>query len=391
MDKFVYLIKREINFLFHTKKSRLFFAMVYPLIMFFLLLAIFSEKAILKVPVAVVDNSRGFYAREFTQAVKASPYLDLKYTPENLKEARKLFLANKVYAVLDIDKDYDKNLNKSYGASVLALVNNQYLLMGSNVGKALTQIANGLNEKQRTKFLSKQGILPAYKDLFIAPLQVSENILYNPQMNYVYFLVLGLIPALLQIFICLSITYSLLYELKTRRAETIKTYILTNPFQAVGAKSILYLLNYMLIFMIMLFILIIFFDLPLRGNLFLVLLGAFVFCLCSVGAGVLIAGCTNNLRIAMSACAVYGAPAFAYYGVSFPVGSMPVLAQAWAYFLPGTYLNRIMVNELMRNGAFAVTMHEIFIMFVFALIFFFAGAKLYTRWFKDEKYMGAKL
>ena len=391
MRKFVYLIKREINFLFHTKKSRLFFALIYPLIMFFLLLAIFSQKVIFKVPVAVVDNSRGVYAREFAQAVKASPYLNLKYTPENLKEARKLFLAGKVYAILDIDKDYDKNMNKFAGAKVLALINNQYLLMGSNAGKALTQIAASLNEKQRTKFLAKQGILPSYKDLFIAPLKVAENILYNPQMNYVYFLVLGLIPALLQIFICLSITYTLLYELKTRRAKKIRPYILSNPFKALGAKSLVYLLIYMLVFTIMLFTLIIFFDLPLRGNLFLVLLGAFVFCLYSIGAGVLIAGGTNNLRIALSACAVYGAPAFAYYGVTFPIESMPALAQGWAYFLPGTYLNRIMVNELMRSGALLITLHEILIMLLFALVFFFAGAKLYTRWFKDEKYLGAKL
>lgn len=391
MRKFFYLIKREINFLFYTKKSRLFFALIYPLIMFFILLAVFSQKAILKVPVAVIDNSRGVYAREFVRAVKASPYLDLKYTPQNMQEAKKLFLATKVYALLEIDKDYDKNLNKSYGANILALVNNQYLLMGGNVGKALTQISAELSNRHKIKFLSKQGISSSYSDLFTSPIKVSENILYNPQMNYVYFLVLGLVPALLQIFICLSITYSLLYELKTRRAKKIKPYILEHPYQAVFAKSIVYLAIYLLVFMVMLFTLIIFFDLPLRGNLLLVLLGAVVFCLCSAGAGVFISGATNNLRIAMSACAVYGAPAFAYYGVSFPIESMPLLAQLWAYFLPGTYLNRIMVNEIIRSGATAVSLHEILIMLIFALIFFFSGAKLYARWFKDEKYMGAKL
>lgn len=377
--------------MFYTKKSRLFFAVIYPLIAFFLLLAIFSEKAILKVPVALIDNSRGVYSREFVRAVKASPYLDLKYTAQNMQEAKKLFLATKVYAILEIDKDYDKNLNKSYGAEVLVLVNNQYLLMGSNVSKALSQISAELSNRHKIKFLSKQGISPSYTDIFTSPIKVSENILYNPQMNYVYFLVLGLVPALLQIFICLSVTFSLLYELKTRRAKKIKPYLLAHPYQAVFAKNIVYLAIYMLVYLIMLFTLIIFFDLPLRGNLFLVFLGATIFCMCSASAGVIISGATNNLRIAMSACAVYGAPAFAYYGVSFPVGSMPLLAQIWAYFLPGTYLNRIMVNELMRSSAPAVSLHEIWIMLVFTLIFFFVGAKLYSRWFKSEDHMGAKL
>ncbi len=386
-----YIIRREGDFLFHRKKSRAFFALIYPLIAFFILLATFSSRTINKVPLAVVDNSRGSYSREFIRSLNASPYLDVKYQPQSHLEAKKLMEQGKTYAVINIDGGYDKDILNLNGGSVGAFYNNQYLLMGGNLNKAVTKTVEDLSKKYREQTLASLGVPSYASDTFIEPVSVTENILYNPQMNYIYFLVLGLIPSLIQLFASLSVVYSLLYELKTGRAKEIRGIIAQHPLRIIGAKVAVYAVIYMCVLMAMLLTMFLFFDLPLRGNIIYVIIGGIAFILFNSATALVIAGCTGNLRLGLSACSAYAAPAFAYYGVTFPLEAMPFTARAWAEFLPGTHFNRILINELMRTGAGASSIADILIMLFGAAALLYAGSKLYARLARNEKYWGPKL
>ncbi len=386
-----YIIRREGDFLFRRKKSRAFFALIYPLIAFFILLATFSSRTINKVPLAVVDNSRGSYSREFIRSLNASPYLDVKYQPQSHLEAKKLMEQGKTYAVINIDGRYDKNILDLNGGSVGAFYNNQYLLMGGNLNKAVTKTVEDLSKKYREHTLASLGVPSYVADTFIEPISVTENILYNPQMNYIYFLVLGLIPSLIQLFASLSVVYSLLYELKTGRAKEIRGIIAQHPMRIIGAKVAAYAVIYMCVLMTMLLTMFLFFDLPLRGNIIYVIIGGIAFILFNSATALVIAGCTGNLRLGLSACSAYAAPAFAYYGVTFPLEAMPFMARAWAEFLPGTHFNRILVNELMRTGAGASSIADILIMLFWAAVLLYVGSKLYARLARNEKYWGPKL
>ena len=141
----------------------------------------------------------------------------------------------------------------------------------------------------------------------------------------------------------------------------------------------------------MLAALIVFFKLPVRGSLLLGAAGILAFSFMTACTGLLFAALTNNLRLGMSLCAVYAAPAFAYYGVSFPLQSMPLLARVWAELMPGAHLNRIFVNELLRGANTAGTWQEIALMLGLGLLFFWFGAKGYARWIRQDKYLGPKL
>lgn len=385
-----YMLKRELAFLTKRKKSRAFFMCVYPFLILGVLIAIFSGEILNKIPIAVNDNSQGVYAREIVRGLQASQFLDVhEFTtqPAALKALNK----GQVYGVIALDKNFDKDINKRTGAQISAWINNEYLLIGGNLNKGIKGAILSLNNVLQRKTLAALGVPDTMLETFSAPLQVSETILSNPAINYIYFLGLGLVPAIFQLFICLSVCYSLLWDIKTRHAKYLRYAFKTHPYTAAAGKIGLYIAVYSLMIFIILAALIIFFQLPVRGSLLLTVLGVLAFVFLTASTALLFAAITNNLRLAMSMCAAYAAPAFAYYGVSFPVKSMPFLARIWAEFMPGTHLNRIFVNELLRGANTAGTWCEIALMLGMGLIFFCFGAKGYAHWTKQDKYLGPKL
>lgn len=384
------IIRREGAFLFKRKKSCGFFMFVYPFIIMGLILAIFSGKVLDKIPLGVVDNSSGYYSRELMRTLKSNRFLSPRPFA-TVAAARKALDQGRIYGVVAVDESYDKDLLKNTGATINAWINNEYLLVGGNLTKGLNAVIGAMQAKYQRRNLAALGVPSSMGDSFASPLQVSENILYNPGMNYIYFLGLGLLPAVLQLFVCISVCYSLLWDIKTYHAKRFRRIFEDRPYSAAAAKIGFYTAGYFAVFTVMLAGIILLFQVPAEGSLFRVMCGGAAFVFMTASTGLLFAGFTNNLRFCLSICAIYAAPAFAFYGVSFPVQSMPILARAWAEFLPGTHLNRIFVNELLRGVNAAGTWQDILFMTAVGTVCFVLGAKGYSRWVKQDKYLGPKL
>lgn len=391
MDKILYVINRELEFLFVKRKAIAFYCLVFPLIMFFIVLFTFSSRVVSNIPVAVIDNSLSVSSQEFMRALKANPQLNVKYAVQTYDDALELLDAGKVFGIIVIDKNYEKDLLGLKGASVAVFANNQYLMVGSMMAKAVMASGDAVAKKYRELTLMNKEV-PSYSlDSYIAPIDVSETLLYNPDMNYIHFLVLGLISAILQLFIAMTIVFSQLTEIKTGRAIEIKRIIGENPFHIVGAKTFIYTVIYFAMFIVMLSVLVFFYGLPLRGSMLLILIAGFSFTVFTCSTAVFITGFTSNLRLGLSAAAVYSAPAFAYFGVTFPVEAMPALGRFWAEILPGTHLNRILVNETVRGGNFWASIGDIAFMLIFSFILFYIGSNMYSRWARDESKWGPEV
>ncbi|ACC98578.1 ABC-2 type transporter [Elusimicrobium minutum Pei191] len=387
--KIWYIIKREIQFVFKKKKLVAFYCLAYPLIILGIITTIFSNAVIRRIPIAVNDNSKTAQSKELIRNFDASPFLRVAYYTDNLTRAKDLMQRGKIFAVINIDADFQKDLLKNKSGSVTAYISNQYLLVGGVASKGIIGAVDDFSLKYRTQVLSAMGA-PSYLDeAFTTPIGVTESILYNPQSNYIYFLVLGLVPALLQLFVSLTLVYSLLTELKTGSARQIGSLVNKHPFRVINAKMAVYIVLYIAQAALMLSVLFIFFKIPLRGSVIMIILGGAAFTFFCSSIGVLISGLTKSLRMGLSMAGIYSAPAFAYFGVTFPLEAMPLLARMWAFFLPGTHFNRILINEAIRGSGTSGSINAVLIMLGLGAVFFFVGSKLFARWTVDESSWGA--
>jgi ABC-2 type transport system permease protein len=84
------------------------------------------------------------------------------------------------------------------------------------------------------------------------------------------------------------------------------------------------------------------FRIPLRGSLPLLIGGSLIYVLCTVGIGVLVSTITaTQLAAILLSLIVTLMPSFLFSGFLFPIASMPYVLQLYTYAFPARYFNDI--------------------------------------------------
>ena len=82
----------------------------------------------------------------------------------------------------------------------------------------------------------------------------------------------------------------------------------------------------------------------------------------------LVVGLTANYRLASSVAAFVTAPALAFAGLTFPLGSMPAAAEAWGQALPLTAFVRVQLEQASRGAPLSESLPELVLLAGVALI-----------------------
>ena len=384
--RILYIIRRELHYIFTVKRAIAFYCLVLPFIVFLFLLTMFSNGVVRKVPIAVVDNDKTPMSKEFARYLAANPYVDVKYKPATMDEAQKLFYGLDIFSIVFIDKDFQKNILRRSGATAASFSDYQYMMPGANAYKGIAAASETFAYKYKDKFRGKSfDANPAMTN----PVSVSETVLFNSEMNYVYYMVLALIANSVQLFINMTVIHAFMIEIKYRRAKKIRRLIQKSPLTITGMKIFPYIAIYTAVITAMIAVLVIFFGLPLRGNPAIMLLGiiSFVFMISSLG--VLISAFAGNFGNAFSVSSIIYGTSFAFFGISIPTDSMPLPVRIWSELLPGTHFERTLINEVLRGVSSYSSLRDIVFMLAGSAILFAIGSIQYKRMVNSEHKWGA--
>lgn len=383
------VLRREWDFLLNVRRKFFYFCLLLTVASFFILIGVFNTPVIRQIPIAVVDNNVSNLSKELTMMLEDSPYLKVTHKLADVAEAKELIKEMKIYGVVIIPREFSEKVLGYKGANVPLYYNNQMLLLGGLVNKGVVSVVKAFSDSYNVTYEESDGV-PVYAASAKAqPLIFNDKVLFNPYLNYQYFMFLGLFPSILQLFIVGSLAYSFGFELKTGRAEVLRKYINDAPFTVTAAKSMPYWIIYLVTAVFMLYLLFIYIGTPLKAERYSILLATFFFVIASSSMGSLILALSfGNLRIALSATAIYAAPAFAYAGITFPYMGMPALAKAWSEFLPITHYHRILINEAMRGAAHSSTPMDMLYLCLFASVSFVLTAILYRIFVDNPRFWG---
>jgi ABC-2 type transport system permease protein len=147
------------------------------------------------------------------------------------------------------------------------------------------------------------------------------------------------------------------------------------PIIIILAKTIPYLtlsfINVINILLLSFFVL----DVPIRGNLFLLLFSSILFIMCSLGIGLLISSGTNSQRVAML-ISLMGLlmPTLLFSGFMFPVENMPLPMQVISNLVPAKWFFYIVKNVMIKGLSITAIWKELLILT--AMTLFFIGVSL---------------
>lgn len=362
--------------------------LVLPLLAFAWLWTIFAAGVPRDLPIVVVDGDNSALSRQLIRMVDATSTMRVTAQAPDIEAARTMVLRNKAYAILVVPAGMDRDVRRGESPKVVAYYNAQYLLPASLIRKDLRAVVGTLSAGLELRVREGRGEPARAALAHIEPIRVDFHTLFNPQLNYTYYLAATLLPTILQIFIVVAAVHAVGVELKEGTAGTWMEAAGGSAWRAVAGKLLPYAVHFTALALFMLVVLFRYMAVPLRGHLQVIAAATVLFVLAYLAMALLIIAWSANLRFATSIAAFYTTPAFAFVGITFPTFGMPGIGQAWGAILPLSHYLRIIVDQAIRGSAPATAMPWLGVLLAFVV-----GVPLISVWrvgeiARDPRYWG---
>ncbi len=320
-----------------------------PLAGLSLVTAIFWNRLPSDLPVAVVDADRSVLSRRLVRMVDATKSMRVTGPFASPAEAFDEVLSARAYGVLTIPAHLERDVKRGAAPSVALHYNALTMIPGAILKRDMKATVGTLSAGIEIQARKALGETPDVAALRFEPVRSLRGALFNPGLDYFGFLGPALIPTLLSIFVLVGAVHSLGIELRdgtagewleaggsATRAVAGTLFPQTLHFTALGLLAVAVPFRLL--------------DTPLRGSPALVALATLLFVLACQAMGLLIVALAANLRLASSAAAFYGGPAFAFTGVTFPTFGMPLAAKVWGALLPLTHYLELLLSQATRGA-----------------------------------------
>lgn len=158
----------------------------------------YGSQVLRNVPICVVDACRTATSRSLIETFNAGPNTYVAYEPTDMEEARELFYGRKIYGVVYIPQDYEKQLLGGSSAAVSLYVDASYFLMYRQVFQELvTGIGQTGAMVQFQRLIAKGADIPQATAATQPVIYQSHN-LFIPYLGYGSFIMPAIIIVIIQ-------------------------------------------------------------------------------------------------------------------------------------------------------------------------------------------------
>src|SRR6266436_3193444 len=320
-----------------------------PLSLMALLTIVFSAGLATRLPIAVLDLDSSDLSRSIIRMVDATPDTAVAVRVGELAEGRGMIFSGKVHGLLMLPRNLERDVFAGRRPEVVFFYNTQTLTIGNltlrGVNAAVPTAAAGIRLSLRTA----QGQPLEEAEAALSPIPVQTHALFNPTLNYVYFLLAAILPSLLQLVIVTSSAYSVGIDVETRHRLRILRRLGGGLWPAMAGKLLPYTILFLLVLGLSDTLLFVAFELPLRGHPWLLIIAGVLFILSCQLLGALLAVLLKPTISAVSIATLVTAPAFGFMGIGFPRLGMNAFAYAWGGLLPGTWYLTARIDQTVRG------------------------------------------
>ena len=319
--------------------------------------------------VAVVDRDRSRWSREYIDGMVNSEYFRLVGSLEGAEEAREWIRSGRARVVVDIPPDFGRRLSAGEPATVGVTVDGSFPSRGQ-IGAGYVAAINSLyNERLLREYLARHGA----GDDRSWPVQMELAVWYNPTLESKNFIVPGMLVVILMIFPPLL---SALLIVRERESGTILNLYCSpaGRWDILAGKALPYVgvsfLDFLLIFAASLWL----FRVRFVGTVWMLVVGALLYSVCTVGLGLLISAVTRSQLAAMLATFLGAvAPAFTFSGIFTPTASLDAVGRFVSRLIPATYFMDVVRGSYLKGGGVAPYLPSLAILTLYAVVIYGAA------------------
>jgi ABC-2 type transport system permease protein len=360
--------RKEVLHIFRDSRS-LASAIATPLIM----LLIFGYALSLdvdRIPTILLDLDQTPQSRELVREFRGSRYFDITQEARSYRPIEEEMNARHVLLAIVIDPNYARHLESGEEASV------QLLLDGSDSNTA--SIARGYAEGvvqsfggrvRATAQTMKAGKVPQMS------VGVETRVWYNPDMLSRNFIVPGLIAVIMMI---ITGNLSSLCIAREWESGTMEQLLSTpvRPAELALGKLAAYFLVGVIDMVICLVMGVFVFDVPFKGNLFLLILSSCVFLFGALASGILISASARSQLVAYQLGTMTTfLPGFLLSGFIYSITSMPRVIQLITYVVPARYFINIIKGVFLKGTGLKLLWLDFLLLCIYGAVMFALAAR----------------
>ena len=342
-----HVIQREWNRITRNRQGR-FLILTGPVLSFALAAWLFSSGVPRDLPVALVDQDQTSLSRKVARSADATSIAQIRYSFTGLEEAFNAIREGKAEAVLYIPEGCEKKILTGHQAQPVLWLNNTNVLKSGLLTSGITKATAYLSSGIQAQSAVRQGISPKAAPGYAMPVMQDVHILFNPYLNYAYFLVSSLLPVLLVVFVMMGTPWAIGSELKKGSGPQWLETAGGSISVALAGKLLPYTLFYFLLAQCMNVILFVILGVPFQGRQDILWASQFLLILSYQLMAIFLIGLTSNFRLSLSLAGAYTMMALTFSGLTFPVSAMPTIAKAFAGLFPFTHYLKVFTGQALR-------------------------------------------
>lgn len=345
---------------------------VIPIVQLFLL-GYSATNDVRNVPLAVLDRSRTTESRALLDAYRAADYFRIAYSVQSEAEIETLISRGDARAAVIIPPDYAQRLHE--GNAQIAFV-----LDGSDPTVASTALSASqlIGQSHSTGIMLERFERSGMSLRVRPPVEVRTTVWYNPDMISAHFMIPGVIGMILYAIAAILTANSVVRE---RERGTIEQLIVTpiRPWELIVGKLMPFVILGFFNTIEVLAVGHLWFGMPIRGDLGLILGLSVIFLATGLGIGLLASTIANTQQEAMLTVWLTLLPSIFLSGFFFPLEAMPRILQWISYIMPLRYYLVIIRSLLLKGVGIEMIQFEVLAMTLFALLIMVAAAARFRK------------
>ena len=299
------------------------------------------------VPTVVADEDHTAASRALTRGITAGDTFRLDRVVSSAAEGMAAIDRGEASAVVVLPRGLEADLDAGRPASLQVLTDSADSNRAIVSANALTAYATQQSLRRLRGRLENK--LRAGAVISAPMTTVEPRILYNPRLVSAIYFVPGVAATLLLIVVIVVTAMGLAREAETGTLEQIMVTPI-RPLALVAGKTLPYGLIGLVDFILALIAAMLLFDVPLRGDLVILLAGGGLYLMGLLGVGLFVSIIARNQQQAFMVSIFFIMPAILLSGFMTPVGNMPAWLQPATAFNPVRHMVEIL-RAVMLKGA----------------------------------------
>ena len=338
-----FLFVKELIQVLRDKRMRI--TLIFPPIFQLIVFGYAANLDVKHINTAVRDLDQTVESRELLNRFGSSKYFDIISYPQTPKEVEALIKKGDVILSIEIPSDFSRKLKKGDTATVQIILDgtesNTAMIALGYVGRILSEYSTMIMIKR----LNREGMV----DFEEAGVELEHRIWFNPNAESRLFYVPGVIAS---IAFLLPIILTAQAIVREREIGTLEQIMVTpiRSWELMLGKTLPFALIGLADAIMIALIGVFWFEVPLRGNPLILLLGNVFFLMSSVGIGLFISTISSTQQQAQISTFFFMMPAFILSGFAFPLENMPEWLQTITYANPLRYFLIIIRGVFLKGN-----------------------------------------